>query len=68
MRSVHNSSAAVAPPIILQADHVRRRITASDSVAALVAELAFGPTRRDHGALLLGIVADRTAAAGAVRQ
>ena len=68
MPSLCNSSASSAPPIILQADRVRRRIAASDAVAALVAELAFGPTRRDHGSLLVGLVADRTASAGAVRQ
>ena len=51
MSSIHNSGATVAPPIILQADRVRRRIAASDSVAALVAELAFGPPRGDLVAL-----------------
>ena len=41
------SSATGAPPIILQADRVRRRIAASDAVAALVASLAFGEPRGD---------------------
>ena len=45
MPSIHNSGATIAPPIILQADRVRRRIAASDAVAALVAELAYGPQR-----------------------
>ena len=67
MPSIQNSSATTAPPIILQADRIRRRISASDAVAALVAELAFGPTRRDHDALV-ALTADRTATAGAVRQ
>ena len=56
------SGATMAPPIILQADRVRRRISASDSVAALVAELAFGPSRRDHGSMLAGITAERVGA------
>lgn len=43
MNSVPTLGAITAPPIILQANRVRRRIAASDSVAALVAELAFGP-------------------------
>lgn len=62
MPIIHISSATTAPPIILQADRVRRRITASDSVAALVAELAFGPSRRDHGSMLAGITAERVGA------
>lgn len=44
MRSIKVSSASSAPPFhppILQTARVRRRISASDSVAALVASLAF---------------------------
>ena len=47
------------PPLLLQTDRVRRRISASDSVAALVAELAFGPTRRGDLVALAGLTAAR---------
>ena len=59
MPSTRNSGAKSAPPIVLQADQVRRRIVASDAVAALVAELAFGPTRRGDLVALAGLTADR---------
>ena len=59
MRSVSLSSAVQAPPILLQADRVRRRIVASDSVASLVAELCFGPTRRGDVAMLAAVTAAR---------
>lgn len=65
MRTVQVSGAVQAPPpILLQADRVRRRISASDSVAALVAELAFGPTRRGDLGTLAAVTTSRCAAAG----
>ncbi len=46
MRSISLSSVPeTPPPVALRVGQVRRRIVASDSVAALVAELAFGPPR-----------------------
>ncbi len=60
MRLVQNLGAPTAPPtIIIQAEHVRRRISASDSVAALVAELAFGPTRRSDLMTLASVTSAR---------
>ena len=61
MHSVSIPSATVAPPIIFQANHVRRRIEASDPVARLVAELCFGPTRRSDLAALASVTAARLA-------
>ncbi len=62
MHSVCFSGAPEAPPIILQSDRVRRRIAASDSVAALVASLAFGAPRRGDLAALASVTSDRVSA------
>ena len=65
MSSVQIASATTAPPIIplaLQADRIRRRISASDAVAAVIAEMAYGAHRRaDHGDLV-AITAERVGA------
>ncbi len=66
MKSICLHSAHEAPPILLQADRVRRRIAASDSVASLVAELCFGPTRRGDVAMLAAVTAARVGVGGAV--
>ena len=63
MRTDQNFGATSAPPIILQADRVRRRIAASDAVAALVAELAFGQAQRSDIGTLSSVTASRCAAA-----
>ena len=65
MSSVQISSVTTAPPIIpltLQTDRVRRRISASDSVAALIAELAFGTRRRGDVGALASLTAERVGA------
>lgn len=64
MPSIHTIGASSAPPILLQADRVRRRIATSDSVALLLSELAFGPTRRSDLATLAAVTTSRCAAAG----
>jgi len=64
MQSVQISGASAPPLVLLQADRVRRRLSASDSVTALVATLAFGVGARDDHALLIGLVADRIVATG----
>ena len=61
MPATQPSSASTAPPIIFQADRIRRRMAASDNVAALVAELAFGTSGRDDLVALHGLTTDRTA-------
>ena len=61
MKSVYLPSADTAPPIILQADRVRRRIAASDAVAALVASLAFGERRRSDSMVLASLTVSRVA-------
>ena len=60
-------SASAPPPISLQVARVKRRISASDSVVAMMADLAFGAGARDDHARLVGLVADRVGAAGGVR-
>ncbi|WP_237482661.1 hypothetical protein [Lichenibacterium dinghuense] len=68
MHTVQISGASSAPPpILLQADRVRRRISASDSVAALVASLAFGEPRRSDLAALASVTSARVADAMGVR-
>ena len=59
MKSIRLHSAHEAPSILLQADRVRRRIAASDAVAAMIAELAFGPPRRGDVAMLAAVTAVR---------
>ncbi len=65
MMPVSTSISTAAPPILLQADRVRCRIAASAAVAALVAELAFGPTRRGDLGTLAAVTASRCTAASA---
>ena len=66
MRSIQSFSANAAPPIILQAGAIRRRISASDSVAALVAFLAFGEPRRSDLSTLAAVTAGRVASCAEV--
>ena len=62
MRSVQVSGASGALPIIiLQSGAIRRRIATSDAVASLVAELCFGPHRRDDLGLIASVTASRVA-------
>ncbi len=62
MRSVQAFGASMAPhTILLQSDRVRRRIAASDSVAALVASLAYGEPRRGDLSMLSTVTASRCA-------
>lgn len=65
MRSEITTGVTGAPsPILLQTDRVRRRIAVSDSVAALLSELAFGTSRRGDVVALASVTADRVTAAG----
>lgn len=66
MHTISISGVSAPPPILLQADRVRRRIAASDSVAALVAALAFGGSSRDDHNLLVGLIAERVGTAGEI--
>ena len=68
MHSVSSLSAINAPlPMLLRADRVRRRIAASDAVAALVASLAFGEPGRSDLAALAAVTACRVADTVGVR-
>jgi hypothetical protein len=69
MKSICLSTSATGapPPIILQSGAIRRRISASDSVAALVASLAFGESRRSDLGALAAVTANRCATAGEVQ-
>ncbi len=60
----YSSAVQAPPPIELQADRVRRRIAASDAVAALMAELAFGPARRGDVVALAGLTVARIGGEG----
>ena len=71
MRSNSFRGAIDAPsvsPEFLQRSRISARVGVSESVADVLASFAYGADRRDHDALLVGIVADRTAVAGTVRQ
>lgn len=64
MRSISLSGATGAPanlPEAMQAARIAARIDVSPAVAAVLAAIAFGHERRDHGMLLASLMADRAA-------
>ena len=69
MRTDQNFGATGAPslsPEALQAARIAARINVSSAVAGVMAGLAWGADRRDHGMLLIDVTSCRTA--GTVRQ
>ena len=65
MPTPHNSGATGAPipsPEALQAARIAARINVSSAVAGVMAGLAWGADRRDHGMLLIDVTSCRTAA------
>ena len=63
MRSNAVSGALLTPPVhpsVLQAARIAARVNVSPAVAGVLASIAYGQDRRDHGVMLAGLVANRT--------
>ena len=58
-------SSIPATPELRRVAFIHRRISISSATADVLADLAFGSDRRDHGSLLAGLIADRVTSYGA---
>ena len=62
MNLVQSSGTAVVPlsnPQILRASAIARRVSASEPLAMILSDLAFGPPRRDDVAMLMACTVSR---------